>query len=112
MIVSIKLCAIAIDVAEDRRALLREKDFASSRELLYPGHCVCGVLSSPDPPKMLARNSPTGHFQFRPATILGFDFSAKEIDAAAPIESLQNVPDSPSYRDFQQAAVLDFIIVK
>jgi hypothetical protein len=61
---------------------------------------------------MLARNSPTGHFQFRPATFLGIDLSAKEIDAAAPIESFQSVPDSPSGLDFQQAAVLDFMFVK
>jgi hypothetical protein len=58
---------------------------------------------------MLASNSPTCHFQFRPATILKVYFSAKQINAAASREPLQKFMDGTRRSNFQQAAVPDSI---
>jgi hypothetical protein len=54
---------------------------------MYPGHTVGGGLLVPDPKEVLARNTPTGDFQFRSAIVVEISLSAKEIDATASIES-------------------------
>jgi len=54
---------------------------------MYPGHTVCGGLLARDPKEVLARNTPTGYFQLRAATVVEISLSAKEIDATASIES-------------------------
>jgi len=79
---------------------------------MYPGHTVCGGLPVPDPKKVLARNTPTGHFQFGSATVVEISLSAKEIDATASLESFQNVQNAPRRSDLQQTAVPDIMLVK
>ena len=79
---------------------------------MSPGHTVCGGLPVPDPKKVLARNTPTGHFQFGSATVVEISLSAKEIDATASLESFQNVQDAPRGSDLQQSAVPDLMLVK
>ena len=79
---------------------------------MYPRDNVCGGLPVADPQKMLARNAPARHFQFRPAALLEINLSAKEIDATAPLELFQNVQDAPRGSDLQQSAVPDLMLVK
>jgi hypothetical protein len=78
---------------------------------MYPGPPVCGGLPVPDPKKVLARNTPTGHFQFGSATVVEI-LSAKELDATASHESFQKVQDAPWGSDLQQSAVPDLMLVK
>jgi hypothetical protein len=79
---------------------------------MYPRDNVRGGLLFPDPPKMMARNSPAHHFQFRPAALGEISLSAKEIDATAALELFQNVQDAPRGSDLQQSAVPDLMLVK
>jgi hypothetical protein len=79
---------------------------------MYPGHTVCGGLPVPDPKKVLARNTPTGHFQFGSATVVEISLSAMELDATASLESFQKVQDAPWGSDLQQSAVPDLMLVK
>jgi len=65
-----------------------------------------------DPPKMLTRNTPAGHFQFGSATVIDIGLSAKEIDATASIEPRQNVQDIPRGGELQQSAVTDLMLVE
>jgi len=110
-----------------RRLRLRRWLFASGRKLVYPGRTLCwavpvdalpvgalsvGALSVLDPPKMLARNTPAGHFQFSSATVIDIGLSAKEIDTTASLEPCQNVQDIPGGDELQQSAVADPMLVK
>src|SRR5215467_13091155 len=100
-----------------RRLRLRRWLFASGRKLVYPGRTLSwavpvDALSVLDPPKMLARNTPAGHFQFSSATVIDIGLSTKEIDTTASLEPRQNVQDIPGGGELQQSAVADPMLVK
>jgi hypothetical protein len=79
---------------------------------MYPRNNVCGGSPIADSQKMLARNAPAHHFQFKPAAFGEISLSAKEIDATAPLELFQNVQDAPRGSDLQHSTVPDLMLVK